>query len=58
VAFNTVLQFPPGQRFTWVLEIDGRSDDAWRVPFATREAPSARADRIRAPAAGRGPRRR
>lgn len=37
VAFNTVLQLPPGQRFTWVLEIDGRTDDAWRVPFATRE---------------------
>jgi hypothetical protein len=39
VAFNTVPQLPPGQRFTWVLEIDGRTDDAWRVPFATREAP-------------------
>ena len=38
VAFNTVLQLPPGQRFTWMLEIDGRTDDAWRVPFATREA--------------------
>jgi hypothetical protein len=32
VAFNSVLQLPPRQRFTWVLEIDGRSDDAWRVP--------------------------
>ena len=37
VAFNTVLQLPPGQRFTWVLEIDGRTEDAWRVSFATRE---------------------
>ncbi len=39
VAFNIVLQLPPGQRFTWVLEIDGRTDDAWRMPFATRQAP-------------------
>lgn len=40
VAFNTVLQLPPGRRFTWVLEIDGRTDEDWRVSFATREAPS------------------
>ncbi len=37
VAFNTVLQLPPGRRFTWVLEIDGQADEAWRVSFATRE---------------------
>lgn len=43
VAFNTVLQLPPGQRFTWVLEINGRTDEDWRVSFATRQA---------APAAG------
>jgi hypothetical protein len=24
---------------SWVLEIDARTDDARRVPFATREAP-------------------
>jgi hypothetical protein len=41
VAFNTVLQLPPGRRFTWVLEINGRADDAWRVSFATRNAPPA-----------------
>jgi hypothetical protein len=39
VAFNALPQLAPGRRFTWVLEIDGRTDDAWRVPFATREAP-------------------
>jgi hypothetical protein len=38
VAFNTVLQLPPGQRFTWVLGIDERANDAWRVSFVTREA--------------------
>jgi hypothetical protein len=38
VAFNTVLQLPPGRRFTWMLDIDGRTDEAWRVTFATREA--------------------
>jgi hypothetical protein len=37
VAFNTVLQLPPGQRFTWVLEIDGQADEGWRISFATRE---------------------
>ena len=39
VAFNTVLQLPPGRRFTWVLDIDGQTDDAWQVSFATSEAP-------------------
>jgi hypothetical protein len=38
VAFNTVLQLPPGRRFTWVLEVNGRTDEAGRVSFATREA--------------------
>jgi hypothetical protein len=37
IAFNTVLQLPPGARFTWVLEIDGQADDEWRLSFATRE---------------------
>jgi len=35
VAFNTVLQLPPARRFAWVLDIDGKTDDAWRLPFAT-----------------------
>lgn len=38
VAFNTVLQLPPARRFAWVLDIDGKTDEAWRLPFATREA--------------------
>jgi hypothetical protein len=38
IAFNTVLQLPPGRRFSWDLEIDGRTDEDWRVSFATREA--------------------
>jgi hypothetical protein len=38
IAFNTVLQLPPGRRFTWVLEIDGQMDEAWRLSFATRES--------------------
>ncbi|HLX46864.1 MAG TPA: hypothetical protein VKS82_00870 [Streptosporangiaceae bacterium] len=41
VAFNTVLQLPPGRRFTWVLEIDGQTDESWRLSFATREATQA-----------------
>lgn len=39
VAFNTVLQLAPGRRFSWVLEIDGRADEDWRVSFATRQVP-------------------
>jgi hypothetical protein len=38
VAFNTVLSLPPGRRFIWVLDIDGHTDEAWRLSFATREA--------------------
>lgn len=41
VAFNTVLQLPPASRFTWVLDVDGETDDTWRVSFATREATQA-----------------
>jgi hypothetical protein len=38
IAFNTVLQLPPGARFTWVMEINGTTDEAWRLSFATRAA--------------------
>lgn len=38
VAFNTVLQLPPGRRFSWLLEIGGRTDEAWQLSFATRQA--------------------
>jgi Family of unknown function (DUF6941) len=37
IVFNTVLQLAPGQRFTWVLEVGGQVDEAWRLSFATRE---------------------
>jgi hypothetical protein len=39
IAINTVLQLPPGQRYTWVLAIDGHSKDDWRLSFATRSLP-------------------
>lgn len=40
VAVNTFpMQLPPGTQFTWVLEVDGHSDENWRLSFATRELP-------------------
>ena len=38
MSFNIVLQLAPGGRYTWVLEVGGYTDDAWRLSFATREA--------------------
>ena len=38
VSFNTVLELEPGTGYSWVLEVDGHSDDSWRLPFATRQA--------------------
>jgi hypothetical protein len=38
MSFNIVLQLAPGGRYTWVLEVNGYTEDAWRLPFATREA--------------------
>ena len=32
------MPLPPGRRFVWRLFIDGRSDPAWEVGFATRPA--------------------
>jgi hypothetical protein len=37
IAVNTTLQLPPANEFTWVLEIDGHTDEAWRLSFATRD---------------------
>jgi hypothetical protein len=38
-AINTgTLQLPPGQQFTWILEVDGRTEADWRLSFATRPA--------------------
>ena len=39
IAFNVVLSLPPGLRFTWILEAEGHTDEAWRLSFATRHAP-------------------
>jgi hypothetical protein len=32
------LALPPGGRFEWRLEIDGQTDDDWRLAFSTRPA--------------------
>ena len=33
------VPLPPGQRLRFELSIDGQSDPAWQLPFATRPAP-------------------
>ena len=38
-AINTgTLALPPGQQFTWLLEVDGQANADWRLSFATRPA--------------------
>ena len=32
------LPLPPGQRYSWNLEINGRSEDDWYLSFSTRPA--------------------
>jgi hypothetical protein len=39
MSFGSVLNLPPGQRFTWVLEVSGHAEEDWRLSFATRQAP-------------------
>jgi hypothetical protein len=40
IALNFgVLPLPPGQRFTWKLEIDGDTQEGWEVSFTTRPEP-------------------
>jgi hypothetical protein len=42
VAINIQpLPLEPGRLYAWVLTIDGEGHDDWRLPFATRPAPSA-----------------
>jgi hypothetical protein len=41
MCFNIVLQLDPGRGYTWVLEIGGYTDDAWRLSFATRQVQAA-----------------
>jgi hypothetical protein len=34
------LLLPPGQRFTWVLMLDGETHEDWQLALTTRPAPS------------------
>lgn len=34
------LQLAPGARFSWVLDLDGQTQDDWHLDFSTREQPS------------------
>jgi hypothetical protein len=34
------LPLQPGQRYQWVLDIDGETREDWRLTFSTRPAPS------------------
>lgn len=36
MSFNVVLHLEPGRRYSWVLDVDGQTDDAWRLSFETR----------------------
>lgn len=40
MTFNVFLQLPPGGRYTWLLDVNGVEDDAWRLSFVTRKAPA------------------
>ncbi len=41
MTFNIVLHLAPGSRFSWVLDVDGYTDDSWRLSFETRQAQAA-----------------
>jgi hypothetical protein len=41
MTFNIVLHLSPGSRFSWVLDVDGYTDDSWRLSFETRQAQAA-----------------
>ena len=32
-----LLALPPGHRYTWVVEIDGETEDHWRASFSVRD---------------------
>jgi hypothetical protein len=36
LAFNIVLQLEPNSRYSWQIEMDGRIDDVWALPFESR----------------------
>lgn len=35
------VPLPPGERYEWVLEVDGETREDWRLVFSTRPAPQA-----------------
>ena len=35
------LSLVPGARYTWLVEIDGKTEEHWRVSFSVRPSPSA-----------------
>jgi hypothetical protein len=38
-AINTgTLALPPGQQYTWLLEVNGQASEDWRLSFGTRPA--------------------
>ena len=36
MSFNIVLHLEPTTRYSWVLDVDGHSDESWRLSFETR----------------------
>ena len=40
MSFNIILQLPPGGRYTWILDVNGEEDEAWRLSFVTRQPPA------------------
>jgi hypothetical protein len=38
MSFNIVLHLPPSGRYTWLIEVDGQTDESWSLPFETRPA--------------------
>ena len=36
MSFNIILQLEAGGRYSWVLDVDGHSEDDWQLAFATR----------------------
>jgi hypothetical protein len=38
MSFNIVLHLPPSGRYTWLIEVEGQTDESWSLPFETRAA--------------------
>ncbi len=41
MSFNIVLHLAPNIRYSWMLDVDGHSDDSWQLAFETRQAQAA-----------------